>query len=180
MQIHLNDCSSLWEECIQEASESIVVFTPYFDWMLVNLFSDCDLPYSEIHLVTQLDRIDARSENLTRLNRIVELINLGVNVWVVDRLHAKVLIVDDEHAFFGSQNFTNYSMESIEITTQIDRSDDCDEVFEYFSELLLDARAVTLDELNEAAGSIRFSSVDVENVDYNDEDDEDEDENENE
>ena len=167
MQIHLNDCSGLWEEYIQEATDSIVVFTPYFDWMLVNLFSECDLPYSEIHLVTQLDRIDARSENLTRLNRIIELMNLGVNVWVVDRLHAKVLIVDDEHAFFGSQNFTNYSMESVEITTQIDRTDDVDEVFDYFSELLSDARRITISELNEAAGSTRFFAVD----DNEDEDD---------
>jgi len=167
VQIHLNDCSGLWEEYIQEATDSIVVFTPYFDWMLVNLFSECDLPYSEIHLVTQLDRIDARSENLTRLNRIIELMNLGVNVWVVDRLHAKVLIVDDEHAFFGSQNFTNYSMESVEITTQIDRTDDVDEVFDYFSELLSDARRITISELNEAAGSTRFFAVD----DNEDEDD---------
>ena len=35
-----------------------------------------------------------------------------------------VLVVDDEHAFFGSQNFTNYSIGSIEITTQISRSED--------------------------------------------------------
>ena len=162
MQIHLSDCSGLWEEYIQEAAESIVVFTPYFDWMLVTLFSECELPYSDIHLVTQLDRIDARSENLKRLDRIIELMNLGVNVWVTDRLHAKVLIVDDEYAFFGSQNFTNYSMESIEISTQIDRSDGFDEVFDYFSGLLSVARSITIDELNEAAGSTRYIALDDE------------------
>ena len=75
MQIHLEDCSGLWDEYIQDASESIVVFSPYFDWLLVNLFSSCELPYSDIYLVTQLDRIDSRSENLTRINRIVELVN---------------------------------------------------------------------------------------------------------
>jgi hypothetical protein len=162
VQIHLSDCSGLWEEYIQEAAESIVVFTPYFDWMLVTLFSECELPYSDIHLVTQLDRIDARSENLKRLDRIIELMNLGVNVWVTDRLHAKVLIVDDEYAFFGSQNFTNYSMESIEISTQIDRSDGFDEVFDYFSGLLSVARSITIDELNEAAGSTRYIALDDE------------------
>jgi len=130
--------------------------------MLVTLFSECELPYSDIHLVTQLDRIDARSENLKRLDRIIELMNLGVNVWVTDRLHAKVLIVDDEYAFFGSQNFTNYSMESIEISTQIDRSDGFDEVFDYFSGLLSVARSITIDELNEAAGSTRYIALDDE------------------
>ena len=155
MQIHLEDCSDLWEECIQDASESIVVFTPYFDWLLVNLFSSCELPYSDIYLVTQLDRIDSRSENLTRINRIVELVNLGVNVRILDRLHAKVLVVDDEHAFFGSQNFTNYSTESIEITTQISRSeDDADEFFDYFAELLFEASNVTQLDIDFASGAI--------------------------
>ena len=155
MKIHLNDCSDLWEEYIQEANDSIVVFTPYFDWLLVNLFSSCELPYSSIYLVTQLDRIDTRSENITRLNRIVELVNLGVNVRILDRLHAKVLLVDDEHAFFGSQNFTNYSTESIEITTQISRSeDDAEEFFNYLADLLLDASDVTQLDIAFASGSL--------------------------
>lgn len=155
VEIHLEDCSSLWEDYIQEATDSIVVFTPYFDWLLINLFSSCALPYSDIYLVTQLDRIDSRSENRTRLNRIVELVNLGVNVQILDRLQAKVLIVDDEHAFFGSQNFTNYSTESIEITTQISRSeDDVDDFFDYFANLLLEFRKVTQLELVVASGDI--------------------------
>ena len=173
MQIHTQDCSGLWETYIQEASDSILVFTPYFDWLLVRLFSECDVPYSDITLVTQLDRVDSRSENITRLDRIVELWGLGVNIRILDRLHAKVLIVDDEHAFFGSQNFTNYSTESIEITTQIDRMDDFDEVFDHFSGLVYLARPVTVDELNEAAGYERYKSSDDD--DEEEEDDEEED-----
>ena len=191
MRIHLNDCSELWEEYIQEASSNIVVFTPYFDWMLIKLFACGEVPYSNIFLVTQLDRIDDRSENLTRLDRILELINLGVNVRIVDRLHAKVLIIDEEHAFFGSQNFTNYSTESIEITTQINRyQDDEEEFFEFFEDLLNGARTVTIEELNEAAGSERYISTSdtddeltIEEIlaalqDVNEEVDEDEDEDE--
>ena len=173
MQIHLEDCSSLWDEYIQDASESIVVFSPYFDWLLVNLFSSCEVPYSDIYLVTQLDRIDSRSENITRINRIVELVNLGVNVRIVDRLHAKVLIVDDEHAFFGSQNFTNYSTESIEITTQISRSeDDVDDFFDYFANLLLESRKVTQLELAVASGAV---SALLKGDDDDDDDDDDHD-----
>ena len=158
MKIHLDDCSGLWEEYIQDATESVVVFTPYFDWLLVNFFSSCELPYSKIYLVTQLDRIDSRSENLTRINRMVELANLGVNVRILDRLHAKVLLVDNEHAFFGSQNFTNYSKDSIEITTQISRyEDDAEEFFEYFEDLLLEANDVT--QLDVAVASGDFSAL---------------------
>ncbi len=155
MKIHLDDCSGLWEDYIQDASNSIVVFTPYFDRLLVDLFTTCELPYSDIYLVTQLDRADSRSENITRINRIVELANLGVNVRILDRLHAKVLVVDDEHAFFGSQNFTNYSKESIEITTQISRSEDeVEEFFNYFEELLLEARNVSQLDIVYATGAL--------------------------
>lgn len=155
MKIHLEDCSGLWEEYIQDASESIVVFTPYFDKLLVELFSSCELPYSEIYLVTQIDRIDSRPENLNRLDRIVQLANLGVNVSILDRLHAKVLIVDDEHAFFGSQNFTKYSTESLEISTQISRhEDDFDEVFDYFSDLLIDSKPITQLDIAFASGAL--------------------------
>lgn len=172
MQIHLEDCSGLWEEHIQDATESIVVFTPYFDWLLVSLFSSCELPYSDIHLVTQLDRIDSRSENITRINRIIELANLGVNVRILDRIHAKILVVDDEHAFFGSQNFTNYSTGSIEISTQISRSDDdCDEIFDYFENLLLEARKITQLELAVASGAISALLKD----EFDDDDDDDDD-----
>jgi hypothetical protein len=180
MEIHLEDCSSLWADYIQDATESIVVFTPYFDWLLINLFSSCELPYSDIYLVTQLDRIDSRSENITRINRIVELVNLGVNVRILDRLHAKVLLVDDEHAFFGSQNFTNYSTESIEITTQISRSeDDADDFFDYFANLLLEARKVTQLELAVASGAVsallKGDDDDDDDDDYDDDDDDDDD-----
>ena len=85
----------------------------------------------------------------------MELVNLGVNVRILDRIHAKILVVDDEHAFFGSQNFTNYSTESIEITTQISRSeDDADEFFDYFAELLLEASNVTQLDIDFASGAI--------------------------
>ena len=178
MEIHLEDCSRLWEDYIQEATDSIVVFTPYFDWLLVSLFSSCELPYSDIYLVTQLDRIDSRSENITRINRIVELVNLGVNVRILDRIHAKILVVDDEHAFFGSQNFTNYSTGSIEISTQISRSiDDCDEIFDYFANLLLEARKVTQLELAVASGAISalLADADADDDDDADADDDDDD-----
>ena len=172
MKIHLEDCSGLWEEYIQDASESIVVFTPYFDRLLVELFSSCELPYSEIYLVTQIDRIDSRPENLNRLDRIVQLVNLGVNVSILDRLHAKVLIVDDEHAFFGSQNFTKYSTESLEISTQISRyEDDLDEVFDHFSYLLIDSEPITQLDIAFASGAL--SDLIAGNEDEDEDEDED-------
>ena len=175
MKIHLDDCSDLWEEYINEAYESIIVFTPFFDELLVRLLVECSLPYSEITLITQLDWVDDSELNLRRLKLIIQLMNLGVNVMKLDQLHAKVLFVDRERAVFGSQNFTFYSTQSYEISTEIELDDDSYEIFEKFYEWIELSTQVTSQDLVQASGyRLKFiSSTDQDDED--DEDDEDDD-----
>jgi hypothetical protein len=152
MKVHLNDCSDLWSDLVYYASESVVVFTPYFDEVLEELFDECHLDYSEITLVTQLDRQDSRPENLKRLSLILSLHNKGVNVRILNRLHAKILLVDDEKALFGSQNFTRFSTGSFEITSEYTYEDD--EFWEFIEKLqdwLRLARPLSFAELTEAS-----------------------------
>ena len=151
MRVHLDDCSDLWEEYINEAVDSIVVFTPYFDELLLNLFQECDLPYSEITLITQLDWMDSSDQNIKRLKLIVEMMNLGINILRLNQLHAKVLFVDGERAIFGSQNFTYYSTGSYEISTEIEYDDDSEEIFETLSEWQGFATEVTSEDLTAAS-----------------------------
>jgi len=164
MEIYLQDCSYLWEEMINDAVDSIVVFTPYFDEILVDLFDECSLSYSDISLVTQLDWADSRDENIKRLNLILDLHNKGVRVSILNRLHAKILFVDGERALFGSQNFTRYSTDSFEITTVISYMDDESEsTFETLSEWLELARPLSFDELTAASGG-RMTYTTVEDL----------------
>ena len=171
MEIHLQDCSHIWEDMITDASDSIVVFTPYFDEILVELLGECSLPYSQITLVTQLDWADPRTENISRLNLILDLHNKGVNVKILNRLHAKILSVDRDRALFGSQNFTRYSTNSFEITTEISYLDDeSEDFFDVLDEWIDLARPISFDEMTVASGN-RMTYTAVQNLDDDDDDD---------
>ena len=132
--------------------------------MLDELFQECHLEYSQITLVTQLDRQDSRPENLKRLSLILQLHNKGVNVLILNRLHAKILLVDDEKALFGSQNFTKYSIGSFEITTEFTYDDD--DFWEFIEELrdwIRLARPLSFEELSEASDfAVTFEAVEGE------------------
>lgn len=143
MDIHIGDCSWLWEEKINEAYDSLLIFTPYFDYYLEELLDNCELPYESMTLVSQLDYIDDREENLNRLRVMLNLMSKGVNVLKLERLHAKALVVDEDWAIFGSQNFTNYSRSSVEISTEIESSEGFDWVFSDLKALLDDAEEVS-------------------------------------
>lgn len=119
----MEDCSEIWNEWISEATSSVLIFTPYFDELLSHLIEDTELAFSEICIVTQLDWMDKSSQNITRLRLILRLVMKGVRVRLLDRLHAKVLFVDNEKVIFGSQNFTLYSTGSYEISTELDFGD---------------------------------------------------------
>ncbi len=148
MEIYLNDCSDKWFQWVSEARESVVVFTPFFDQLLLDVIEESALPKESITLVTQLDWTD----NNLKMSKVVDfmrLIRMGVSVRILDRLHAKILIVDWDRALFGSQNFTKYSTQSIEISVEVDRyGDNFDEVFEDFENLLSNSRPFSLSELH--------------------------------
>ena len=162
LRIHLEDCSSIWEEMVEEASDSIVVFTPYFDRILVNLFASSDDANVQKTLVTDLDWIASSAQDRKKLVYIIHLIGEGVDVRVLDRLHAKILVVDHERAVFGSQNFTSYSTSSFEISTEIEYGDDDDGFFDEIEELLRVSRPISWGELEEVFGnsSTWFSEYD--------------------
>lgn len=152
MQVYIADCSDLWLEYIRNAAHQIVIFTPFFDDFLLDMFHEAEIDYSDIYLVTQLDWIDSRYENRKRIDLIRDMLSWGINVEVIDRLHAKILVVDWEDAFFGSQNFTRYGTGSVEITTYVNSADDGSEIFDEIRELFLSAKSVFEEDLDRAIG----------------------------
>lgn len=149
LEIHLEDCSSRWFDWVIEAKDSVVVFTPYFDQLLIDIFEESTLPKSEITLVTQLDWGDNNSKTFNKVRNILKMNQMGIEVRILDRLHAKILIADWDRAIFGSQNFTNYSTGSVEISCEVDRyGDNFDEAFKGFESLLSDSRRFSLSDLH--------------------------------
>ncbi len=109
-----SDAYFSWRTRVREAKKSIVLFSPYLDDLAVQLLKKAHLPAEGICVVTDLSPSNANI--LQQLKSLKKMLNLGFDVRSLDRLHAKVLYIDQESATVGSQNFTRYGRGSRETT----------------------------------------------------------------
>ncbi len=108
--------ASLWGARVRSAKQSIAVYTPYFDHFLVRLLQEAAIPPSQITVVTDLSPRSGNREYGPQLRAALDLARWGVDLRSLDRLHAKVLVVDRSRVTVGSQNFTSYARRSRETT----------------------------------------------------------------
>ena len=128
---------SSWLEIAESAQSQLVIFSPFLDEMVIHLFEECPLEWNKLGLVTQMDWEDSTMQGLSKKVVIWRLINNGVDVRYLPRLHAKAIVSDWDRAVIGSQNFTYYSQHSHEVSFKLDRyaeDADLDDVFETLSE----------------------------------------------
>lgn len=104
-----------WKRLVSSASTSVVIFSPYLDRLVPQLLRHTSLQTSAVTIVTDLTPQEA-SGYLGQLRALLRLLELGVQVRTLPRLHAKVLLVDDKFVASGSQNFTSYARGSKEVT----------------------------------------------------------------
>ena len=124
---------SSWLEVAESAQSQLVIFSPFLDEMVLHLFEECPLGWDKLGLVTQMDWEDLTMQGFTKKVVINQLINNGVDVRFLPKLHAKAIVSDWDRAVIGSQNFTYYSQYSYEVSFKLDRYEegaDLDEVFE--------------------------------------------------
>jgi len=108
------DIYPAWKRAITSAEDSIVVFSPYFDALIERLIKNTDLP---VAVVTDLSPESGAQDYLAQLRTIARMLERGTDVRHLDRVHAKVLWVDDGRVVYGSQNFTTYARGSKEAST---------------------------------------------------------------
>ncbi len=128
---------SSWLEVAESSRFQLVIFSPFLDEMVEHLFEKCPLGWDKLGLVTQMDWEDASLRGINKKVVIDRLIDQGVDVRYLPRLHAKAIVADWDRAVIGSQNFTYYSQYSHEVSFKLDRYEegaDLDEVFETLSE----------------------------------------------
>lgn len=95
-----------WRQRVKEATESVIVFSPFFDSLLLRLLKvNTTLSPDNISVVTFFSA-DNLLELKGQLITVKKLIKTGIKVYQLDRLHAKVLLTDDKWVTVGSQNFT--------------------------------------------------------------------------
>ena len=128
---------SSWLEVAYSAQSQLVIFSPFFDEMVIHLFEESGLEWGQLGLVTQMDWKDSSLPGVTKRVVMNRLHENGVDVRYLPRLHAKAIVSDWDRAVIGSQNFTYYSQDSHEISFKLDRFEegaDLDEVFETLNE----------------------------------------------
>ena len=128
---------SSWLEVAESAQGQLVIFSPFFDEMVLHLFDKCPLEADKLGLVTQMDWQDSTLQSLSKKIVLNQLISNGVDVRFLPRLHAKAIVSDWDRAVIGSQNFTYYSQDSYEVSFQLDRlaeNADLEEVFDTLNE----------------------------------------------
>lgn len=113
------DVYKSWKRRVQQAEESVRVFTPYFDRALDRLLGNADLEPGDISVVTDLSPASGALDYRGQLLGVRALLRRGIEVRSLARLHAKVLLCDEVHVTIGSQNFTSYGRGSHETTALI-------------------------------------------------------------
>ncbi|WP_281628495.1 phospholipase D-like domain-containing protein [Vibrio sp. St2] len=104
-----------WKKRVAKADQSITIYTPFFDKLLVNLLKQTELDKMHVTIVTDLNPTSIL-EQPKQLKTLKHLLSEGFNVLNAPRLHAKVLLTDDAYITLGSQNFTSYARKSKECT----------------------------------------------------------------
>ena len=117
-----------WKVRVKDACDSIVVFTPYLDALVVRLLFHSALDADRLVVVTDLSPTTGALNYLAQLRAIAKLLDRGISVRSLERLHAKVLMTDGKFVTVGSQNFTTFARNSHEATS-VPETDLSDSVF---------------------------------------------------
>ena len=115
------DAYRRWSSLAATAEKSLTVFSPYLDPLVRTLIGRSGLAPDSVIVVTDLSPASGAGDYPAQLHALRHLIEDGVEVRSLQRLHAKVLLVDDSRATVGSQNFTRYARSSKETTALPDR-----------------------------------------------------------
>lgn len=119
-QIIAEDISPEWKKQIEDAKDSVVIFTPYFSDYLNSLLKLTNDKVKKT-VVTHNNIFDlVRAPH--QLRSMLQLMEECVELYCVDKLHAKVLIIDGKIKTAGSQNFSHNGTKNIEVTVSFNDS----------------------------------------------------------
>jgi len=112
-QIFAEDVSRHWKQAVRSAEHSIIVFTPFLDNALATLLKNTDLPSNQITLITECSTLTLL-KHPPQLRTLKQLLENGIQVKQLPKLHAKILLLDEDRVFLGSQNFTYAGRKNLE------------------------------------------------------------------
>lgn len=110
------DAYATWRRRVKAAERSVRIYSPYLDALAVSLLGNTNLDTDALSVVTDLSPTSGTVSYRSQLLALRRLLELGVEVRSLARLHAKVLLIDCATVTVGSQNFTSYGRNSHETT----------------------------------------------------------------
>lgn len=116
-QFMARDAYFAWRTLVQQGVSSVIIFTPFLDRLAKLLLENCPESISDRVVVTDLSPRSGAIDYKAQLLTLKALVETGVEVRSLPRLHAKVLWVDRHFIALGSQNFTTYARKSKEVTS---------------------------------------------------------------
>lgn len=112
-----------WEEAVRDASSDVLVVSPFFDDLVLQLVKACRSG-SSVRVLTNLSPPrEGGTSWFRQVHAARQLLARGVDVRSLSRLHAKVLLVDGHIVSVGSQNFTTYGRGSKEASARTSPGD---------------------------------------------------------
>ena len=115
-QFVATDVYPTWRRRVKAAESSVRIYSPYLDRLAVDLLSNADLDGPDLSVLTDLSPASGTLDYRGQLLALKRLIDKGIEIRSLPRLHAKVLLVDGQTVTVGSQNFTSYARRSHETT----------------------------------------------------------------
>jgi phospholipase D-like protein len=105
-----------WKQLVKDAKETVTIYTPFLDRLLLALLSsNSDVETGQITVITDFNPASIL-EQPHQLRTIKKALSRGFPILSLANLHAKVLLVDDKYIATGSQNFTFHGRKSKECT----------------------------------------------------------------
>jgi len=140
-ELYLRSIDRRWKKEIISAKESIILLSPYLTSNTANLvLRNADPEITRVCTVFSFDNFVFGASSIKTLR---QLRNLGIPLLHLEKLHAKVLLIDQTFASIGSQNLTFGGTRNKEASITIANSKQLTKLRELIDEWLEDATPIT-------------------------------------
>ncbi|WP_042148347.1 MULTISPECIES: phospholipase D-like domain-containing protein [unclassified Pseudoalteromonas] len=142
MDIYLKNISRRWKkEC--EHAEKVIVLSPYINSPTANsVLSNAESNYYEIYTLFEPELFINKSSSLETL---IKLAKCGCNIYHLDNLHSKIVLIPNQFASIGSQNLTSRVTKNLESSVAIKDIKMITKIETQVNKWLLGRRLITLE-----------------------------------
>jgi hypothetical protein len=152
MDIYLKNISRRWKkECKQ--AKKVIVLSPYINSPTANsVLLNSESNSYEIYTLFEPELFINRSSSLDTL---IKLAKSGCEIYHLDNLHSKIVLIPDKFASIGSQNLTSRGTKNLESTVAITDTKTINKIETQVSEWLCGRRYISLDMMLDLKSKIK-------------------------